>query len=35
MLMFNFLEARDNYSVTSGSLWGKFRDEVLYHYRDE
>ena len=28
MLMYNFLEYSDNYSVTSGSLWNYCRDEV-------
>ena len=28
MLMYNFLEYSDNYSVTSESLWNYYRDEV-------
>ena len=28
MLMYNMLEYSDNYSMTSGSLWNYYRDEV-------
>ena len=28
MPMYNLLEHSDNYSLTSGSLWNYFRDEV-------
>ena len=28
MLMYNQLEYSDNYSMTSGSLWNYYRDEI-------
>ena len=28
MLMYNLLEYSDNYSMTSGSLWNFYRDEI-------
>ena len=28
MPMYNLLESRDNYSMTSGSLWNYYRDEI-------
>ena len=28
MPMYNFLEYSDNYSITSGSLWNCYRDEI-------
>ena len=28
MAMHNLLQSRDNYSMTSGSLWNYYRDEI-------
>ena len=28
MLMYNLLKCRNNFSITSGSLWNYYRDEV-------
>ena len=30
MPMYNLLECSDNYSMTSGSLWNYYRDEINY-----
>ena len=30
MPMYNLLEYSDNYSITSGSLWNFYRDEINY-----
>ena len=30
MLMYNLLEYSDNYSMTSGSFWNYYRDEINY-----